>query len=137
MSNIISGKLGTVFIGASPVELPNVASWSLEPKVATNSHASNSTAGWKTRSAGVKDHTGKIKVYQTDSATPPALVIGTVYTVRLEIDASGSNYYGGSIMIESFGGMTVDMHDGKEITYEYSFGSNGTLTAIGNVPALT
>jgi hypothetical protein len=135
MSNIISGKSGTVKFGSTPVVVPNVAQWTLEPKVVANAHASNSTSGWKTRSAGVKDATGKLKIYQTDGSAP-AVIIGETYDCQLHTDATGNNYYSGKIMIEGFGGMTVDMNEGKEVTYEYSFGASGPLAANGNVPPL-
>jgi hypothetical protein len=109
--------------------------WNISPKVTSNANASSSTSGWKTRSAGVKDATGKIRIYQTDSGAPQ-LVIGTAYDVELHIDASGSNYYSGSILVESFDGYEVDLNEGKEVYADYTWGANGAITATGDVPAL-
>lgn len=132
--NIISGKAGTIVISATDV--PNIAKWSLTAKANINAHATNSTAGWKTRSAGTKDATGKIQVMQTDSATPTVFIPGTVHTVELHTDDSGTNYYSGDIMIGELSGVDVDINDGKEIGPEHSWGAVGALLANGNVPPL-
>lgn len=133
MANIISGKNGT--LQASAAEVANMAEWSLEAKAATNSHATNSTAGWKTRSSGVKDATGKVKIMLTDG-TAPTLVLGQSYPVEFHLDETGSNFYSGSIMIESLGGLVIDTNDGKEVAVEYAWGANGPLLANGNAPML-
>lgn len=130
--SIISGKSGTVKIGSTPTTLPNVAFWSLDRKVAINAHASNSTSGEKTRSAGVGDCMGEIHIYQTDGAAP-ALTPGEVVEAVLDVDGTDTNKYSGDIMIEEFTGMGVDLNDGKEIVYKYKWGQDGALTAAGNV----
>lgn len=135
MANIISGKSGTVKVGATPTALVDIAMWSMECKVVESAHASNSTSGWKTRCAGVKDATGKLKAWQNDGAAV-ALVVGNTYAAQFHIDGSGANYYSGSILITGFDGYEVDMNDGKEVAANYSWGANGALTANGTVPAL-
>ena len=136
MSDIISGKDGNVQFGATPVTEPNVAYWSIDRKVAINAHASNSTSGEKTRSAGVGDSTGEIHIYQVDDAAP-SIAPGNAYDAVLDLDGGGTNKYTGSIMIEEFTGMGVDMNDGKEIVYKYKWGQNGALTAAGNAAPLS
>jgi hypothetical protein len=131
---IISGKAGTVKIGETAVA--DVAEWTIEASVVENSHATNSTAGWKTRSAGVKDASGSIKIFLSDG-TPTQLIIGEKYTIEFHVDGTGSNKYTGSVMITSLGGVTVDMDEGTEIAAEYSWGANGALVGAGTVPLLT
>jgi hypothetical protein len=135
MANIISGKSGVVKTGGTPTALVDIAMWSIEVKAQENVHATNSTGGWKTRSIGVKNATGKIKAMQNDDAAV-GLVVGNTYAAQFHIDGSGSNYYSGSIVITGFDGYEVDMNDGKEVAATFSWGCNGAITANGDVPAL-
>lgn len=130
---IISGKAGTVKLGETAVA--DVAEWTIEASVVENSHASNSTAGWKTRSAGVKDASGTLKVYLSDGV-PTQLIIGEKYDIVFQTDGTGDNKYSGSVMITAMGGLTVDMNDGTELSVEYSWGANGAIVGAGDVPLL-
>ena len=135
---VVSGTKGTVKKGAA--EVANVAMWSLTPTITVGKHGSNSTEGWKGRSSGTRDATGKLKIWLVNDAgeqgAPEELILGELYDLELHTDDSGNNYYSGEFMIEGMGTLEVDMDDGKEMSVEYTIGPNGKITENGKVPKL-
>ncbi len=127
----ISGKDGTISLSGG--ELANIVSWNLELEVPINSRGTNSSEGWKRSSTGVAVAKGKLKLALTDAA-PPALHVGETYEANFAIDDSSS--YTGDIVIGGMSGLEVDMDEGKDVTVEYSWQSDGPLTAGGNAPNL-
>lgn len=125
-----SGTTGTA------AEVDHTASWSIEAKANVNSHASNSTSGWKQKTAGSKDWTAKVKVFLHDGGAAP-LTLGKFYDCEFLLNATGTSKYTGNVLVASLGNVEVDIDDGKEISHEYSLEGNGALIAVGNAPPVT
>lgn len=130
----ISGKSGHVTITA--VEAPDMTKWSIGQSVNIKAQATNSTAGWKERIAGVADASGSMSIVQASAAASP-LTPGSTFAAVFDIDGTAANTYTGTIMIESFDGYEVNMDDGGEVIATYKWGAHGALVAAGNVPPLT
>jgi len=136
MAKTISGKAGKVQTGATPVDVADVASWSITISYEIGTFASSSTSKHKDRVVGVGDSTGTIKVWQQDDVAP-GLTVGAEVAVVFDLDGTNANKYTGSIVIESFDGYDVDMDTGGAVSANYKWGQAGKLTAAGIVPALT
>jgi len=133
MADHLSGTNGTAKKGATAVA--ELMMWSMEVEVPINSLGTNSSAGWKKASTGVKRAKGKLK-FAVVAGAQEEIVPGETYTMEFHVDATGSNYYSGSVVIGTMGGLEVDMDEGKDISTEFTWESNGAITANGNVPPL-
>ena len=110
--------------------------WTLEVEVPINSRGSNSSAGWKKKSTGVKNAKGKLQ-FAVVAGSQEELVPGETYALEFHVDSSGSNYYSGSCVIGNMSGLEVDMDEGKDVSTEFVWECDGALSAVGNVPRLT
>lgn len=134
MANHLSGKNGTVLKGG--VAVAELSMWDMEVEVPINSRGTNSSAGWKKKSTGVKSAKGKLKFAVVDAAQEE-IVPGETYAMEFHIDDSGSNYYSCNAVIGNMSGLEVDMDEGKDVSTEYAWEADGAVTANGNVPRLT
>lgn len=120
----ISGKDGDVKIGTTSI--CEIRKWSFNPKSNNPSYASNKTAGYKRRVAGVKDGSGSMEG-AWDPATPAVAVIdvGTDVTLKLYINAT--QFYSVPAVIDSFK-VDVDVDGGEIISWSSDFATNGAWT---------
>ena len=135
---VVSGTKGDVKKGVTQVA--NVAMWSLSPTITSGGHGSNSSEGWKHRSSGTRDATGKLKIWlretSSEQAAPEELILGEMYDMEFHIDDSGNNYYSGEFMVTGMDEFEVDMDEGSEQSVGYTIAPNGKITENGNVPKL-
>ena len=130
----LSGANATFKENATPVVVPDTLSWRINPTVTTNAYATNSTSGWKKRTAGVKDWTATVSIILDDTTAVP-FTLGTSYDLEFHVDAGGSNYYDGAAFFE---GVTheADIDGGTNQVLELQFGGNGALSENGSVVPL-
>ena len=90
--------------------------------------------GYKEGALGVTDATGTIRIAIHDGEVAP-FTAGTEYDLELHIDGTGSNYYKFDALTNGPRNMTVNLEDQSEVMIaEYTFGSQGVVTANGDVP---
>ena len=133
MAAHLSGTNGTAKNGVTAVA--ELTKWTLEVEVPINSRGSNSSAGWKKKSTGVKNAKGKLQ-FAVVAGAQEELVPGETYDLEFHVDDVGTNYYSGSCVIGNMSGLEVDMDEGKDISTEFVWECDGALTANGNVPLL-
>lgn len=129
---VLDGSGMTVYTGGTPVENFHVGKWSITKTRVTGRFASNSTSGWRTSTAGVKEWTGSMTVFLHDGAALEWSVEGAEYTCQFHIDGGGSDYYSGNIRITEVT-EELDADSGDPISVEISFEGSGALTANGTV----
>ncbi len=124
---VISGKAGTVLVGATP--WLEVTKWTFEPSCAVPKYASNNTNGYKAGVAGVFDGKGTIEVKLDSSGGVDALP-GASVTLVLQVDAGGTNKYTVPAIIAS-APISCDIDGGEIVALTYNFEANGAWTAGG------
>lgn len=129
----ISGKNGDVSISSTSIS--EVTQWTFTETSNNPAFASNKTAGFKQRVAGVKDGSGTIEG-KWDPGDPATAVIevGTLVTLTLEIDAT--QFYTVPSIIDSFS-MTVNLDDGDVVGWTAEFSINGAWTLPIDASPLT
>ena len=131
-----SGKNGTVKrdVTGAPTVVPHCVGWTLTCEQTETRMATNSTGGYKEGALGVTDATGTIRIAIHDGEVAP-FTAGTEYDLELHIDGTGSNYYKFDALTNGPRNMTVNLEDRSEVMIaEYTFGSQGVVTANGDVP---
>lgn len=119
-----SGKNGDLYWGGSQED--HVTNWALDTTSNNDAYASNQTAGWKNRVAGVRDSTGSFSMKDKPSFEEGYIAdfIGytdeRIYTQRVIIDRIA---------------IACDMNDGIATTWEVAFSGNGALViTAGSAP---
>jgi len=121
---VISGKDGTVTIGGSAEAA--VQDWFIEPFANLDDFATNDTAGWKNRVAGVKDTTGGFNMLDKPSFNEGDDVAFVGYT--------NQDIYSQNVMIERIR-VNCDMNTGAAVSFAVTFQGNGALTiSTGSAP---
>lgn len=120
----VSGQFGDVKIGATQV--CEVCKWGFTPKANNPSYASNKTAGYKARVAGIKDGSGSIEG-KYDPANPimSTLDVGTLVTLKLYLTATV--FYSVPSIIDSLK-IDVDLDTGDFVSFTADFSTNGAWT---------
>lgn len=118
----ISGKAGKVTISSTSVG--NVTKWTLRKAVSTDNWASSETSGKKMCTPGTDQLSGTISAkFDNDAAFP--MLEGTQASLTLSTD--GTVGWIVPATMESIA-YEVDIDDGKTITLEAEWKSNGTWT---------
>ena len=128
--NGISGQDGDVVIAGQA--LYEVEKWSISFKSANQAYASNVTAGYKKRVAGVKDCSGAVTgawdpgnpAYGTGGVAG-CVHEGSTPQIYLYIDAS--QYYNVPGIVDTFK-MDVDLDNGNIVAWTFDFSGNGQWT---------
>lgn len=120
----VSGKAGTVLVGASAVT--EVTKWTFEPSAIVHKYASNNTSGHKKAVAGVRDGKGTI---ETKVDSDVLWTAGASVTLILQ-GPTGSDTITVPAVIAS-SPINVDIDNGEPITATYSFEADGSWTGAG------
>lgn len=126
--NGISGKDGDVIVDG--IAVWEAKKWSFTPKSNNPSYASNKTAGYKRRVAGIKDGTGNIEgvwnpgqpVYGTGSGQ-----ISEGKEINPYLYINDNQYFDVPALADDFA-IDVDMDNGDIVAWTSAFGSNGAWT---------
>ena len=127
----LSGKDGTLYIGTEVCQIRN---WDINIDVNVDSFASNCTNGWSDCAVGVRSATGSFEFVMTSTTTSVPLIEGDVAAVQFHIDDSGSNYWSGSIVINS-NALATDIQTGNAVVITYNWMNSGAITRNGNLVA--
>jgi hypothetical protein len=120
----VSGKAGTVLVGASPVT--EVTKWTFEGSAQVHKYASNTTSGHKAAVAGVRDGKGTI---ETKVASDVIWTAGQAVTLVLQGPTSGDTITVPAIIATT--PVDCDINDGNIISATYTFEANGAWTGAG------
>ena len=123
-----SGKDGDVKVGATQAQ--EARHWTFKPKADNKSYASNKTAGYKRRVAGVKEGTGTV-AGAWDAANPITTMmdVGTGLTLLLFLNATIN--FSVPALIDDLT-VNVDIDNGEIVSWDANYGTNGAWT---NAPA--
>jgi len=127
--SVFSGKNGTLFIDST--EVTPVSNWTLSVTSDNRSYAANDTAGWKRRVAGIRDSRGTFECMLDDAGNVP-VDEGDAVTLKLQVDASGDNYYTVPAVIDKID-VECNLTDGEVLALIVEFSGNGALTKAGIV----
>ena len=125
--NPLTGNAMTFKISGSAVA--HTAKWMVKGTAAKGRYASNSTAGGRKTSVGVKDWTGSATLFLHDGATM-AMVMGTEYSVVLHGTAT-SDTISGTIIVTDVGDITFDADSGEPVACDFAFDFQGIPTGAG------
>lgn len=120
----VSGKAGTVLVGATPVVA--VTKWTFEPSAVVHKYASNNTNGHKRAVAGTRDGKGTIETKISGSALWTA---GQSVTLILRGPATGDTITVPAVIASS--PINVDIDNGEIISATYNFEADGAWTSAG------
>lgn len=123
----LTGNAMTFKISGAAVE--HTAKWMVKGSAAKGRYASNSTAGGRKTTVGVKDWTGSVTLFIHAGATM-AMVIGTEYSVVLHGTAS-SDTITGTIIVTEVGDVTFDADSGEPVACDFTFDFQGIPTGAG------
>lgn len=126
---VFSGKNGTLLIDAT--EITPISNWTLGITSDNRSYAANDTSGWKQRVAGVRDCRGTFRCMLDDAGNVP-VDEGDAITLKLQVDATGNNYYTVPAVVDKID-VECDISDGEILALIVEFSGNGAVTKSGVV----
>lgn len=130
-----SGKDGTIKLSAVagvPAAIINIKNWKITRAATVTKQGTNSSGGFKTAVAGVKDWSLTFDQYLDDTVAL-SVVEGESYDVELHIDGTDSNYISGTIVAETVDGPETDMDEGVTMMASVTAQGSGAYTLNGNI----
>lgn len=124
---VLSGKDGTLLVDGQLVA--QVTNWRLIRRSVNKAYTANDTGGWRRRVRGANDCAGHFELLIAESGSVP-VAAGQPVTLRLHLDASGSNYCDVPARIETVR-LPVDISEGKIVPYVVTFSGNGPVVCNG------
>jgi hypothetical protein len=119
MASPVSGKTGTILIGATPIsELRN---WKATAKSNNAAFATNATPGFKRRVSGTKDIEVSFQMLDDPAGT---IAEGDHVTLVLK-KTSSITWKTVPVVIDSID-VNVDIDDGKEVSYDVKASGDGS-----------
>lgn len=129
MAGGISGKGGNVFLDAAPapgVEVAELMKWSFNPKSNNPAWASNRTAGFKRRVAGVRDGSGSCEG-KWDPNDPLTDHLEDGASVTLNLQLSTTHFFVVPAIVDGIK-VDVDLDSGEVIGWSFDWSLNGAWT---------
>ena len=124
----VTGVNMTFKYGAGPTVANHVGKFKIKKSVESASYATNSTAGWKKATVGVKSFSGTMSVMLHDGA---ALEFTVGSTIDADFYYTATDYYEGSITISDIDDPEVDAESAAPLSVDITFLGNGALTVGG------
>lgn len=130
-----NGCEGTIYDAAGPTELLGISMWKFSESVKNEDYADNTTGCSTKTNIGPKTTTVDIDVNLQDGAGKglPPLVTGNEYDLQLHIDATGNNYFEGSVVVLEMTDYEVNIAEGSLVSASYSCKVQGELTGQGTL----
>jgi len=129
-----SGKDGTIWITGN--EVSPIGNWKYRETSNNPAWADNTTAGVKTRVAGVKDSSGSFEFVLESTETLP-LDIGDTAILILDIDGTETNTITVPVIIDEIGEIECDINDGEKMMVPYTWSGTGAATKAGVLAVAT
>ena len=123
----LTGNFMTFKISGTAVE--HTAKWTVKGTAAKGRYATNSTAGGRSTTVGVKDWSGNVTVFIHAGATM-ALKMGTEYSVVFHGTAT-TDTISGTIIVTDVGDITFESDSGEPVAVDFSFDFQGIPTGAG------
>jgi hypothetical protein len=122
MATPLSGKTGTVKLGAVPTAVADITAWTLSLTSDNQAYNSSDTAGETKRIPGNADSTGTFEFYWDGAAEP--VTKGELVDVELGF---GTGNYEGNVIIDSVD-PSMDVEGAAIMKVSVSFSQNGAMT---------
>jgi hypothetical protein len=121
---VVSGKDGNVKVGATTIA--HVTKWSFSPESNNPNWASNQTAGYKNRVAGIKDGKGKLSC-KWDTTALQIATIDVGQAITLDLFTTATQKYVVPAIIDDLE-VTVDLDKGETEDLDIKFSITGAWT---------